>query len=140
VVGFKTTNYQEATMSHDLYREQLLDHYHNPDNFGVLEGPDVDIEMDNPTCGDMIHLTARLDGNGRIEQVMFEGQGCVVSMAASSMLTTEVVGKTPEEISAMGLSDVQEMMGGVRLSMGRVKCALLSLNALKEGLQEANRL
>jgi NifU-like protein involved in Fe-S cluster formation len=71
---------------------------------------------------------------------MFEGQGCVVSMAASSMLTTEVLGKTPEEIDEMGLTEVQEMMGGVRLSMGRVKCALLSLNALKQGLHEAHRL
>jgi nitrogen fixation NifU-like protein len=124
----------------DLYREQLLDHYHNPANFGELENPDVDIEMDNPTCGDMIHLTARLDNDGRIAEVMFEGQGCVVSMAASSMFTDEVVGKTPAEIEAMGLADIQEMMGGMRLSMGRVKCALLSLNAMKQGLRDAERL
>ena len=62
-------------MSSDLYREQLLDHYHNPENFGVLDNADVDIEMDNPTCGDMIHLTARLDSAGRVSKVMFEGQG-----------------------------------------------------------------
>lgn len=127
-------------MSGDLYREQLLDHYHNPENYGVLESADVDIEMDNPTCGDRIHLTARLDADGRIEKVMFEGQGCVVSMAASSMLTQEIVGRTPEEIASMGLDEIQEMMGGVRLSMGRVKCALLSLNAVKQGLQEAGKL
>lgn len=127
-------------MSHDLYREQLLDHFHNPVNFGALEPADVDIEMDNPTCGDMIHLTARLDPAGRISEVMFEGQGCVVSMAASSMPTEELVGKTPEEIDLMGLGQVEEMMGGVKLSMGRVKCALLSLNAMKQGLREAGKL
>ena len=127
-------------MSHDLYREQLLDHYHNPENFGVLEAPDIDIEMDNPTCGDMIHLTASLDGEGRIAQVMFEGQGCVVSMAAASMLTSELVGKTPDDVALMGLNEVQEMMGGVKLSMGRVKCALLALNAVKHGLQEVGKL
>lgn len=126
-------------MSTDLYREQLLDHYHNPENYGVLEDPDIDIEMDNPTCGDTIHLTARLDEEGRIDQVMFEGQGCVVSMAASSMLTEELRGKTPEEIERMELADIQDMMGGVRLSMGRVKCALLSLNAMKQGLREAGK-
>jgi nitrogen fixation NifU-like protein len=124
----------------DLYREQLLDHYHNPANYGVLEDPDVDIEMDNPTCGDMIHVTARLDESGRIAEIMFEGQGCVVSMAASSMLTEEIVGKTPAEIDEMGLAEVQEMMGGVRLSMGRVKCALLSLNAVKQGLRDVGQL
>ncbi len=127
-------------MSQDLYREQLLDHYHNPENYGVLDPADVDIEMDNPTCGDMVHVTARLDSAGRVSEVMFEGQGCVVSMAASSMLTEELVGKTPDEVAAMGLAEIQEMMGGIRLSMGRVKCALLSLNAMKQGLKEAGRL
>jgi len=127
-------------MSHDLYREQLLDHYHNPQNYGVLEEADVDVELDNPTCGDVVHLTARLDEAGRISDVMFEGEGCVVSMAATSMLTTELIGKTPEEVEAMGLSEIQEMMGGVRLSMGRVKCALLGLNAMKQGLRKAGKL
>jgi nitrogen fixation NifU-like protein len=124
-------------MSSDLYREQLLDHYHNPENFGVLDNADVDIEMDNPTCGDMIHLTARLDGAGRVAEVMFEGQGCVISMASASMFTEHVKGKTLEEIAAMGLTDIQDMMGGVKLSMGRVKCALLPLNAMKQGLKES---
>lgn len=121
----------------NLYREQLLDHYHNPDNYGVIEDADIDIEMDNPTCGDMVHMTARLDEDGRIAEVMFEGHGCVISMASSSMLTEEIIGKKPAEIGEMGLGDIQEMMGGLQLSMGRVKCALLPLNAIKQGLKEA---
>lgn len=121
----------------DFYREQLLDHYHNPENFGNLENPDIDIEMDNPTCGDMVHMTARLDDQGRISKVMFEGHGCVISMASSSMFTEEILGKTPEEIVEMGLGEIQEMMGGLQLSMGRVKCALLPLNAMKLGFKEA---
>lgn len=125
-------------MSSDLYREQLLDHYHNPENFGVLNNADVDIEMDNPTCGDMIHLTARLDNAGRVAEVMFEGQGCVISMASASMFTEHVKGKTLAEIAAMGLKEIEEMMGGVKLSMGRVKCALLPLNAMKQGLKESS--
>ena len=96
--------------------------------------------MDNPTCGDMIHLTANLDNEGRIVEVMFEGQGCVVSMASSSMFTDAVIGKTPAEVAEMGLGEIQEMMGGVRLSMGRVKCALLPLNAMKTGLKESEKL
>ncbi len=124
-------------MSSDLYREQLLDHYHNPENFGVLDNADVDIEMDNPTCGDMIHLTARLDSAGRVAEVMFEGQGCVISMASASMFTEHVKGKTVQEIAAMSLTEIEQMMGGVKLSMGRVKCALLPLNAMKQGLKES---
>jgi nitrogen fixation NifU-like protein len=121
----------------DFYRENLLDHYHNPENFGILENPDIEIEFDNPTCGDMVHLTARLDEKGRIAEIMFEGHGCVISMASSSMFTEEIIGKTPAEIVEMGLGEIQEMMGGVKLSMGRVKCALLPLNALKLGFKEA---
>ncbi|MBN1877543.1 MAG: iron-sulfur cluster assembly scaffold protein [Anaerolineae bacterium] len=124
----------------ELYQEQMLDHYHNPDNYGVLEHPDIDVEMDNPTCGDMVHFTFTLDAEGRIADVMFEGHGCVVSMASSSMFTDAVKGKTPAEIDAMGLDEIQAMMGGIRLSMGRVKCALLPLNAVKLGLKKAGKL
>jgi nitrogen fixation NifU-like protein len=84
----------------------------------------------------MIHLTARLDDAGRIQDVKFEGQGCVISMASASMFTEHVLGKTPEEVTEMGLAEIQEMMGGLRLSMGRVKCALLPLKALQEGLED----
>lgn len=124
----------------DLYREQMLEHYHEPQNFGVLPDAEVDIHLDNPTCGDTIHLTAQLDTEGRIAKVMFEGHGCVISMAAASMLTEEVIGKTPQEVAALELHDIETMMGGLRLSMGRVKCALLSVNALKKGLKERGKL
>lgn len=124
----------------DLYREQMLEHYHEPQNYGVVPNADVDIHLDNPTCGDTIHITAQLDAEGRIGKVMFEGHGCVISMAAASMLTEEVIGKTPDEVAALELHDIEEMMGGLRLSMGRVKCALLSVNALKKGLKESGKL
>ena len=123
----------------NLYREELLEHYHDPLNYGVIENAEVDIDRDNPTCGDTIHLTARLDEDDRIAEMKFEGQGCVVSMAAASLLTAEVVGKSPEEIAALGLHDIEELLGGMRLSMGRVKCALLALTALQKGLEEAGR-
>ncbi len=123
----------------NLYREELLEHYHDPLNYGVIEDAEVDIDRDNPTCGDTIHLTARLDADDRIAAVKFEGQGCVVSMAAASLLTAEVVGKSPAEIAALGLHDIEELLGGMRLSMGRVKCALLALTALQKGLEEAGR-
>jgi nitrogen fixation NifU-like protein len=124
----------------NLYREELLDHYHDPRNFGVLEDANIDVKLDNPTCGDTIHLTAKLDEDQKISKVMFEGHGCVVSMASASLLTEEVIGKSSEEIQDMELGDIEEMLGGLRLSMGRVKCALLSLNALKKGLKNAREI
>lgn len=120
----------------NLYREELLDHYHDPRNFGIIDNADVDVNLDNPTCGDTIHLTAQLDDRNQISEVKFEGHGCVISMASASLLTEDVIGKSPEEIEAMELSDIEEILGGIRLSMGRVKCALLALNALKKGLNE----
>ncbi|MBN1488034.1 MAG: SUF system NifU family Fe-S cluster assembly protein [Anaerolineae bacterium] len=122
----------------DLYREYMLEHYHNPQNYGVLEGAAVDIHLDNPTCGDKVHITAQMDEDGHLTKVMFEGHGCVVSMAAASMLTEEVIGKSAAEIESMDLENIQEMMGGVKLSMGRIKCAMLALNALKRGLEDSD--
>ncbi len=119
----------------EVYREIIMEHYHNPSNFGVLDPADVDIELDNPTCGDHVHVTLRLDAQGSVAAMAFEGNGCVVSMAAASMLTEAVVGKTPEELKTWGLSEIQELMGGIRLSMGRVKCATLALEAVKRGLK-----
>jgi len=63
----------------------------------------------------------------------------VISTASSSMFTEFAIGKTPEELMAMGLEEIQEMMGGIRLSMGRIKCALLPLNAMQEGLKESGK-
>ena len=123
----------------NLYREELLEHYHEPLNYGVIEDAEVDIDRDNPTCGDTIHLTANLDENGNIAEMKFEGQGCVVSMATASLLTEELIGKSPEEIAELGLPDIEELLGGMRLSMGRVKCALLALTALQKGLEETER-
>jgi len=123
----------------ELYRETIMDHYHNPSNFGVLDPADVEMELDNPTCGDHVHVTLRLDEAGNIAAMAFEGNGCVISMAAASLLTEAVVGKSPAELKTWGLNEIQELMGGVRLSMGRVKCATLALEAVKRGLNQAGK-
>lgn len=123
----------------ELYRETIMEHYHNPQNFGVLDPADVEIELDNPTCGDHVHVTLRLDDEGKVSAMAFEGHGCVVSMAAASMLTEAVVGKSPDELKTWGLTEIQDLMGGIRLSMGRVKCATLALEAVKRGLAKIGK-
>ncbi len=132
----------------DLYREVILDHYRSPRNRGRLEGEGVtDVELQNPTCGDEIHLSLALR-DGRIAQVRFEGRGCSISMASASMLTEALRCKTPAE--AMALSDAfKGMLGGrgVSAELGdlealsgvaqfpvRVKCATLAWNALLQAL------
>ena len=116
----------------DFYRQNILDHYQNPRNFGTLEKPDISAEDSNPLCGDKIRIDLRVK-NGTIEDVKFTGIGCSISRAAASMLTEEVKGKTLEEVKAIGRDEVLEMLG-IELGPVRLKCALLALKTLKVGV------
>jgi nitrogen fixation NifU-like protein len=116
----------------DFYRQNILDHYQNPRNFGTLEKPDISAEDSNPLCGDKIRIDL-LVKNGTVEDVRFSGVGCSISRAAASMLTEEVKGKTLEEVKAIGRDEVLEMLG-IELGPVRLKCALLALKTLKVGV------
>ena len=114
------------------YRERILDHYRHPRNRGVLEDADFSGEVDNPVCGDVVRIDARLR-HGRVSEARFSGRGCVLSVAAASMLTEEIVGKDVDELTAMQGEDIFEMLG-VTLGPVRARCALLALQALRKGL------
>ena len=116
----------------DLYREHILDHYGNPRNEGTLENPDISCEWDNPLCGDVVRLHIRLK-DGRVSEVRFSGEGCVISMASVSMFTEEIQGKTVEELKGLQDEDIFRMLG-VTLGPVRAKCGLLPLRVLQEGL------
>ena len=116
----------------DLYRENILDHYQNPRNYGTLDEPDISYEDDNPLCGDVIRLDIKLDDQNRVVQVAFSGQGCAISQASASMLTEEIVGKTLDEVKQISKDDLLELLG-IQLGPVRIKCALLSLKVLKAG-------
>ena len=73
-----------------LYREQILDHYKHPHNFGELDDADLEFEDSNPLCGDELRVQLRTDEDGRIEDVRFSGQGCAISQAAASLVSDEV--------------------------------------------------
>lgn len=111
----------------ELYRELVLEHYRRPQNFGRLEQPGLEGEDVNPMCGDEQRITMNLDQQGRVFEVAFEGQGCAISTAATSMLTEELLGKTPEQILQINQEQIMEMLGS-QVSAQRVKCALLGLN------------
>lgn len=116
----------------DLYREMILDHYRDPRNKGRLDPADISYEDDNPLCGDEIHLYLRLDGENRVTEVAWEGDGCAISMASASMLSEEIKGKTLDELRHLGKDHILEMLG-IELGPVRLKCALLSLKVLKAG-------
>ncbi|MBK5109766.1 MAG: iron-sulfur cluster assembly scaffold protein [Thermoleophilia bacterium] len=114
----------------ELYREQILEHYKRPHNFGRLDDPDLEFEDTNPFCGDEQHVTIRLDDDDRVAEVLFDGKGCAISTAATSMLTDELVGKSRDELILMPKEFVLELLG-IDISATRMKCALLGLKVVK---------
>src|ERR671914_2986428 len=95
----------------ELYRDQILDHYKRPRNFGRLDTFDLDFEDSNPFCGDEQHVFLKLDDEGRVSEISFEGQGCAISTAATSLLTDELEGKTREELLALPKDFVLDLLG-----------------------------
>lgn len=116
----------------DLYREQIIDLYEHPLNYGELDPSDFSYEEDNPLCGDVVRIAVRLDEEGRVADVKWEGEGCAISQASASLLTEEIKGMTLDEVKAFPKETLLDLIG-VPLSMARVKCALLSLKVLKAG-------
>jgi nitrogen fixation protein NifU and related proteins len=121
-------------MAYDMYQEVILQHYRSPKNFGPLEGADLKGEESNPLCGD--HITVRLKlapGTDKIDQVRFEGDGCAISVASTSMLTERLKGLTTVEAGEISQADVMQKLG-IPLSPVRIKCALTGYVALGRAL------
>ena len=117
----------------DFYREEILEHYTHPHNYGTLEHPDISHEEDNPLCGDRIRFDIQLDDDGQtVKDVRFSAVGCAISKASASMLTDLLVGQTLEEIKALTNEEMIEELG-IELGPVRLKCALLPLKVVKVG-------
>lgn len=137
----------------DLYRDAILDHRRNPRNFGRLTSPDIVGDAINPFCGDEIHLQMTLDDDQRISNVGMQGEGCSINLAAGSMLTEAIHGKVLGEVDALvelirrmmrGDTEAEALLrnegdlsnlAGVRDYPVRIKCALLPLSALTQGVE-----
>ncbi len=138
----------------DLYQEIILDHYKSPRHKGALEHHHLKSEGFNPFCGDQVILMLHLDGDAKIDDVAFDGQGCSISQASASMLTTHLTGKTLDEAEELvhtfkgimqgeELSEEQEeelgeiaALQGVRQFPIRIKCALLGWTTLQDAIAE----
>ena len=114
----------------DLYREEILQHYKRPHNWGVMEDPDLEFEDNNPLCGDELKVMLRVDDEGIVQDVRFDGHGCAISQAAASMASDEVKGMHVDEVTRLDRSFVLDLLG-IDISATRMKCALLSLKVLK---------
>ncbi|ACK96927.1 MULTISPECIES: Fe-S cluster assembly sulfur transfer protein SufU [Bacillus] len=133
-----------------LYRQVIMDHYKNPRNNGVLEDS-VTVNLNNPTCGDRIQLTMKVE-EGIVQEAKFEGEGCSISMSSASMMTQAVKGKKIEEAlqlskifsdmmlgkeydDSIDLGDIEALQGVCKFP-ARIKCATLAWKALEKGLNE----
>jgi nitrogen fixation NifU-like protein len=114
----------------ELYRDQILEHYKRPHNFGRIEDADLEFEDTNPFCGDEQHVTIKLDGDDKVAEVAFDGKGCAISTAATSLLTDELVGMSRDELLKLPKDFVLELLG-IEISATRMKCAMLGLKIVK---------
>lgn len=118
----------------DLYRDYILEHYRRPHNFGVIEDPSASHEGANPLCGDRITMMLGVRA-GVVDRVAFTGRGCAISQASASLLTDEIKGKPLADVVGFRADDLLELLG-IEISPARLKCAMLSLDTLKEALGE----
>jgi len=135
-----------------LYQELILDHKRKPKNFREMAHADHEVVGHNPLCGDQLTLWLKMDGD-QIADVSFKGQGCAISKASASMMTTAVKGKSREEAEVLftrfhdlvtgklteadakdlGLGSLRAF-GGVSRFPLRVKCASLAWHTLHSAL------
>jgi len=121
-----------------LYREVILDHYKSPRNHGLLDPNDAFAEGQNPLCGDEVAVSVRFGEGDVIEEIGFEGRGCAISQAATSMLTDLVKGRTAQDVAAMERDELLDEIGiPLDQNPARLKCAILGLGVLKIALSRA---
>ena len=114
----------------ELYREQILEHYKRPHNWGELDAPDLQAEDHNPLCGDELKVQLAVAQDGTIEDIRFSGHGCAISQAAASLSSDEVKGMKVDDLLRLDREFVLDLLG-IDISATRMKCALLSLKVLK---------
>jgi nitrogen fixation NifU-like protein len=124
-------------LDRQLQIQFLLDHYQRPRHRGALEDADVQIPGGNPGCGDVV--TVYLKGSGdheHIEDVSYEGEGCTISMAATSMLLEQVHEEdlTMEQVLEMDYNEMIDKLGR-QIVASRPKCATLGLGTLKAAIR-----
>ena len=122
----------------DIYREEILEHYRHPINFGMLRRPSHFASVVNPLCGDRITLQLQVDPKGIVRDVAFEGSGCALSIASASLFTEWMKGKKIKQILKKGESEIEKLLG-TPIGPARLPCINLAYSALEKAFLPACR-
>jgi nitrogen fixation NifU-like protein len=112
----------------------ILDHYESPRHYGALADASVVQKGGNPGCGDVVTFYLKVDGDGRITGISFEGEGCTISQAASSIVTEMFTGKSLADVETTSSDAILDILGR-EIAGTRLKCATLGLNTTKEAVR-----
>jgi nitrogen fixation NifU-like protein len=116
----------------EIYQEHILDHYEDPFHRGSLPTATHAHRDKNPLCGDVVKFELQL-ADGKIEDVYFDGEGCVISQASASMLAEKMHGKSVDDVKSFAAKDMLALYGP-RLTPNRQKCCLLSWKVLQTAI------
>ncbi len=119
-----------------MYSPQLLDHFEHPRNAGELANPDAHVRVENPACGDILELFAKVS-DSRITEIRFKAKGCVPAMACGSLITEMATGKLLAEASAISREEIVQQIGGLPAASGHA--AQLAIDALRALLKNIAR-
>ncbi|HET7768687.1 MAG TPA: iron-sulfur cluster assembly scaffold protein [Chloroflexota bacterium] len=115
------------------YSDIVLDHFQHPRNLGDLDRPDAVAEVENPACGDRTRLAIRVRDR-KITEARFRTEGCPAAIAASSMLTEMILGKTLEDAARLRDTDVAAALGG--LPRNKLHCSVLAEDVIREVIEQ----
>ena len=122
-----------------MFSEAVLDHFRNPRNVGELPGATATIEVNNPVCGDILKLSARVV-DGRIAEARFLCRGCTTSIACASVLTERLSGGTLAEARSIMAETLSEALGGLPpATFHGAQLAVDAVYALLQNLASKNR-
>jgi len=116
----------------------ILDHYESPRHYGLLADASVVQKGGNPGCGDIVTFYLKVDSDGQISTISFEGEGCTISQAACSIVTEMFTGKTLADVESTSPDVILDILGR-EIAGTRLKCATLGLNTTKEAVRQLRR-
>jgi nitrogen fixation NifU-like protein len=117
-----------------MYSDRLIDHFRNPRFVGHLDPPAVSVQVENPACGDILHLSAVLDGDV-VREVRYRTRGCTASIAAGSALCEWMIGRTRSDLASLEPGVIEDALGG--LANESRHAAVLCRDAVRALLKES---